>query len=430
MSHFNVYSVVDVETTGFSPKQHHRIIEIAIVRVGTNGEIRQEYETLVNPDRDIGPSQIHGLYARDLRNAPDFRQIAGDVLSLLAESTFVAHNVRFDWSFVESELRRVGVTSLQIPRLCTMELAGHLDPPISSRKLTSVCRRLSIPLSAHHCAMSDARAAAQVLARFLAQDCASKSVSILCKQIQIQDVGGDWPNLPRMGKTFTREEAKCVQAECPKSALARLVEQLPSYKDQTPEVNCYLACLDEALSDRILTAEESVQLSELAADLGLLKEQVHVAHFRYLGDLVKLAASDGVIDSVELEELEADAEQLGFSRDELYNLVEITRPGSTLREVNSKSSPASNTSLEGKLVCFTGDFQCAVIGHSSGREAAAQLAESRGMIVKSGVVKKLDFLVAADIDSMSIKAKKAREYGIPILAERDYWELMGFQVDG
>lgn len=428
MSRTNVFSVVDVETTGFSPRQHHRIIEIAIVRVGIDGKIRNEFETLINPDRDIGSSHIHGLYARDLKQAPAFRQVAGHILSLLTESTFVAHNVRFDWSFVEAELQRVGVNSFQVPRLCTMELAGYLAPPISSRKLTSVCRRLNIPLASHHCAMSDARAAAQVLARFLSQGFPVESIPILDGLRSSVGSDGCWPDLPRTGKMLTRADAKCFQAESPQSALARLIEQLPSYKDQTPEVNCYLACLDEVLSDRVLTDDESVQLSELATDLGLLKEQVRMAHLRYLGDLVELAASDGIIDSEELEELEADAEQLGILRTELYKLAEVLCSGSTAVKVKDVLSPKPTVSFDGKLVCFTGDFQCEVIGHLSGREAAEQLAVNRGMTVKSGVLKKLDFLVAADVDSMSTKAKKARQYNIPILSEREYWELMGFQV--
>jgi DNA polymerase-3 subunit epsilon len=49
------YAVVDVETTGFSPKHHHRVIEIAVIRLNETGEITDEFDTLINPNRDVGP---------------------------------------------------------------------------------------------------------------------------------------------------------------------------------------------------------------------------------------------------------------------------------------------------------------------------------------------------------------------------------------
>jgi len=59
----------------------------------------------------------------------------------------------------------------------------------------------------------------------------------------------------------------------------------------------------------------------------------------------------------------------------------------------------------------------------------AEEAKKAGMIVKNGVVKKLDLLVVADPNSMSGKAKKAREYGIRIIAESEFWRKLGVQVD-
>lgn len=86
------FAVVDVETTGLFPERHDRIIEIAIVRVDSRGETIDEYVTLVNPLRDIGPTHIHGITARDVCNAPDFSEIGGDVMHRLAGSVFVGHN--------------------------------------------------------------------------------------------------------------------------------------------------------------------------------------------------------------------------------------------------------------------------------------------------------------------------------------------------
>jgi DNA polymerase-3 subunit epsilon len=73
-------------------------------------------------------------------------------------------------------------------------------------------------------------------------------------------------------------------------------------------------------------------------------------------------------------------------------------------------------------ICFTG-----IGGHwsSGGRERLSEIAAQHGFTVKSGVSKKLDVLVAADPDSLSGKAKKARDYGIPIVSEADFWNVVG-----
>ncbi|MFO0261915.1 MAG: exonuclease domain-containing protein, partial [Planctomycetota bacterium] len=59
-------AVIDVETTGLSPWRHYRIVELAVVVVTPDGVVQQEYETLVNPERDMGPTRIHRIAAGDV----------------------------------------------------------------------------------------------------------------------------------------------------------------------------------------------------------------------------------------------------------------------------------------------------------------------------------------------------------------------------
>lgn len=63
------FAVTDVETTGLFPQAHDRIIEIAIVRVDAEGNILDEFTSLVNPGRDIGTTHLHGITAGDVRLA-------------------------------------------------------------------------------------------------------------------------------------------------------------------------------------------------------------------------------------------------------------------------------------------------------------------------------------------------------------------------
>jgi len=65
-------AVLDVETTGLWPQRHDRVSEIAVVRLRAGGRLTEKYVTLLNPGRDLGPTQIHGITARDIIDAPQF----------------------------------------------------------------------------------------------------------------------------------------------------------------------------------------------------------------------------------------------------------------------------------------------------------------------------------------------------------------------
>jgi len=60
------FAIVDVETTGLFPRMGDRIVEIAAIRATAKGEVLHEYATLVNPNRDVGPTHIHGISAQHL----------------------------------------------------------------------------------------------------------------------------------------------------------------------------------------------------------------------------------------------------------------------------------------------------------------------------------------------------------------------------
>ncbi|QKE84388.1 exonuclease domain-containing protein [Arthrobacter sp. NEB 688] len=74
------YTVIDVETTGLSPEKGDRVVKIGVVYVSDNGEVQDNWSTLVNPQRDVGPTRIHGLTATDVAGAPTFNDVAPYVL--------------------------------------------------------------------------------------------------------------------------------------------------------------------------------------------------------------------------------------------------------------------------------------------------------------------------------------------------------------
>src|SRR5215212_8728490 len=102
-------AVFDLETTGLFPGRHDRIVEIAVVRMTDSGDVIEEFASLVNPERDIGPSTIHGLESLDITEAPTFADLAGDICERFDGTIVLAgHNVRFDQKFLKSEFDRCG----------------------------------------------------------------------------------------------------------------------------------------------------------------------------------------------------------------------------------------------------------------------------------------------------------------------------------
>src|SRR5690349_1912920 len=162
------YAVVDVETTGLHPGWHHRIVEVAVVRLDQHGQIVDEWCTLINPERDLGPQHIHGITAAEARYSPKFHEIAGTLAARLAGSIVVGHNVSFDLRFIAAEFARLNI-DVPLDRnvaLCTMGMSDtYLAAP--ARSLAMCCRSAGIALENAHSALHDARATAQLLAHFL-----------------------------------------------------------------------------------------------------------------------------------------------------------------------------------------------------------------------------------------------------------------------
>lgn len=162
------YAVVDVETTGFSPRSD-RVVEIAIVLLDAAGTPQDEWSTLVNPLRGVGPSWVHGIEPGDVVDAPTFDQVAPHVMAALAGRAFVAHNAAFDLRMVSAEMARAALPlGADFPSLCTMHWArDFVEPP--TLKLVDCCAAAGVEHLDAHSALGDARATAGLLAHYLAR---------------------------------------------------------------------------------------------------------------------------------------------------------------------------------------------------------------------------------------------------------------------
>ena len=159
------FAVVDVETTGVRAFRGDRIIEIAVVML--DGTVA--FHSLVNPGMPV-PMFVQGLTGiapQMLRNAPPFDAIVDDLLHVFSGCVFVAHNARFDWAFVSTEIERARGLLLQGPRVCTVRLARRLLPDLPRRNLDAVSYHFGIEIEGRHRAVGDAVAAAKCLGRML-----------------------------------------------------------------------------------------------------------------------------------------------------------------------------------------------------------------------------------------------------------------------
>ncbi|KWX22670.1 DNA polymerase III subunit epsilon [Mycolicibacterium wolinskyi] len=162
------WAVVDVETTGFRPGQA-RIVSIAALAVGDDGNVEHSVASLLNPGVDPGPTHVHGLTAEMLEGQPCFGDVVGDVIDVLRGRTLVAHNVGFDYSFLAAEAELVGAELPIDSVMCTVELARRLALGTDNLRLETLAAHWGVSQMKPHDALDDAQVLAQILKPTLAR---------------------------------------------------------------------------------------------------------------------------------------------------------------------------------------------------------------------------------------------------------------------
>jgi DNA polymerase-3 subunit epsilon len=402
------FAVVDVETTGLFPGRD-RVVEVAVVHVDPGARVTGEFSTLIDPRRDIGPTRIHGIRASDVVGAPTFPAAAEAIRRLLAGRVLVAHNARFDAMFLAAEFGRCSMQLPPAPVMCTMQLAGHYLSGLPARTLPACCQAAGVVLSGHHSALADARAAAGLLAcyrSFHRELPPSWQEALLA-------AGRTPPSQPPAAGDFqpaTRASQQARRSEL-REPLASLADRLPSGAGGDSEA--YLAVLDAVLEDRIITPEETRQLTELAAQLGITQGAALQAHRDYLAQVCAAAWRDGTVTDSEHADLLEVARLLGVPAAEAEAILRET-PVSTARSLNRDPSRLLQA---GDRVVFTGDMD-------TSRIEIEALASAAGLRVTTSVSRKTALVVAADPYSQSGKAATARTVGIRMVTEHVFLDLL------
>ena len=378
------YVSFDVETTGLY--KNDRIVEIGFVAF-SDGKILEEWSTLVNPLRDIGKSNIHGITSSMVSTAPLFEDVINDVFRMINGRVLVAHNLSFDVRMLVQEFNRAKTQGEIGKGFCTM-VASRRALAGSGDSLEATCAELGVEYIKAHSALGDARMTMQIFQSLMEDEQEISPAFVEYKK-------GVNPSRVLVREAFLSE---------PDDALDRIrafTQKIP-FPTSDEKFVAYLLLLNMAMQDLVISKNEQSELDHWAIDLGISKEELANLHQGYLDSFTQAALRDGVITIQEREMIEMVGKALK---------LQVSIPdGPQPIQANE-----DNLSV-GKRVCFTGEAS-GFSGTAIDRGDLEALAAKVGLHPVRDVTKKgCDLLVAADTSSMSGKAKKAKEWGIPVIS--------------
>ena len=138
---------LDTETTGLSPREGHKIVEIACVETKDLMPTSKIFHKRINPQRDVPEDavKIHGFTSEILHKEKTFEQIVDEFLNFIKEKKLIIHNADFDLKFLNYELNLCGLSNLQNNIIDTLSIARSKYPG-SSVSLDSLCKRFDVDL--------------------------------------------------------------------------------------------------------------------------------------------------------------------------------------------------------------------------------------------------------------------------------------------
>lgn len=375
-------AVVDCETTGLF--SNDRVVEVAVVTVDSETlEVVDEFDTLINPERDTGPAGIHGVTASMVEAAPVFSEVATALSRRLHGAYLASHNLPLDCRMLSSEFSRLDVEFDKGVGFCTLSA--------TRKKLSVACEQHGIALTQQHRALGDARATAQLVQKLF-------DPGRELHPAAIGNTGTD--NTPLTLRREAHMDDGAVQ-------MARVVSHT-HYPSADEAVIQYLDMLDWVLDDLVMTEVERTQLEALSAELCISTEQRQSAHEQYLRAIITGAQRNAVMTN--------EKHQLISKIAELLEVSSIEIPEETELQTATSIAP-------GTRICFTGTVVINDVPIT--RDVLERLATAAGLKPTSSVTKMgCDLLIASDTSSMSGKTKQARKFGIPVLATEDFLLLL------
>ena len=140
---------LDIETTGLSFKDNHKIVEIACVETLDLIPTKKIFHKIINPNRSVPDEafKIHGFSTEFLKDKPSFNEIAEEFLNFIKNKDLIIHNASFDIPFLNHELSLIKKESITNNKIIdTLEIARGKYPG-TSNSLDALCKRFNVDLS-------------------------------------------------------------------------------------------------------------------------------------------------------------------------------------------------------------------------------------------------------------------------------------------
>lgn len=426
----NNFIVIDVETTGLSPKSE-RIIEIALLEF-RDGVIFREFVSRFDPEGPVGATEIHGITAEDVANAPKFAEKSEEILNFIQGKTLVAHNARFDLAFLRNEMMYSGYEISWMPAVCTFEASRYYFPHLERRKLIDCCNEAEISLNDAHSALGDATATGMLMNFYLSPTKHPRPRHedvILVSNPATLEINRIQPRPFPKRRHPVVQEAIRRNLDKPKNTnpnqsyqslrLALKACSIAAFLRTNLEVGIeeYLDKLIEFLEDGAISAEEAEALIELSQTYDLDKSKQTLAHEILLLALAYQAVADETISQFEREELTSIATLLGLTDKAAAAALKAAK--AKKEETISRSLPPLPEGWKlgdplrvGDKVVFTG---C----EPSLRDSLESQSKELGVAVSSSVTQKTKFLVT-DGSYVGNKANDAVRLGTRIVTPEEF----------
>jgi DNA polymerase-3 subunit epsilon len=158
--------VFDTETTGLSPSNGDRLVEIGCIELYNRVETGRTFHAYFHPDRDMPTEaeRVHGLSIAFLSDKPRFAETVDALLDFLGDAPLVAHNAAFDFGFLNAELALCGRESVSMDRMVDTLVMARARHPGAKHSLDALCSRYGIDRSHRikHGALLDAQLLSQL----------------------------------------------------------------------------------------------------------------------------------------------------------------------------------------------------------------------------------------------------------------------------
>ena len=164
------FVVFDFETTGFNAGGFDSIIEIGAVKI-KNGEILEKYDELINPGRPLPNKIIEVTSITDdmLKDKDNEENAVKRFIEWFGDCPMVAHNAKFDVSFLEMAYQKYNLGTFNNPVIDTLELSRTMDNTYARHSLSALVKRYEVPWDeeSHHRGDYDAEGTALVFHKML-----------------------------------------------------------------------------------------------------------------------------------------------------------------------------------------------------------------------------------------------------------------------